>query len=190
MQLFTRVLGLCITLNKTKNQHSMNTTIVDTRELFIKMAVSGWDTQIIRVSKLIDALSDEQLSADVAPGRNSGTYLLGHLIAVSDNILELMGWDKKLYPQLENIFLKNPDKSGLEMPPLSTLRRYWKEINAKISKHINDMSPDDWFSRHTAVSEEDFSKEPHRNKLNVLLSRTTHTSSHLGQLIYLTPIKK
>lgn len=167
----------------------MNTTIVDTRELFIKMAVSAWDAQVIRVSKLIDALSDEQLSADTAPGRNSGTYLLGHLIAVNDNILELMGWDEKQYPELENIFLRTPDKSGLPTPALSTLRQYWKDINAKISKHIAGMSPDDWFTRHTAVSEDDFAKEPHRNKLNIILSRTTHTSSHLGQLIYLAPRK-
>ena len=163
--------------------------MVDTRELFIKMAVSGWDAQVMRVSKLIDALSDEQLSADTAPGRNSGTYLLGHLIAVNDNILELMGWDKKQYPELENVFLRTPDKSGLPAPPLSTLRQYWKDINAKINKHIAAMSPDEWFTRHTAVSEEDFAKEPHRNKLNIILSRTTHTSSHLGQLVYLAPKK-
>jgi len=167
----------------------MNTTTVDTRELVIKMAVSAWDTQIARVTKLIDALSDEQLSADTAPGRNSGTYLLGHLIAVNDNILALMGWSAKLYPDLEIVFLKNPDKSGLPVPSLTTLRQYWKDINATISKHISEMSPDDWFTRHTAVSEDDFAKEPHRNKLNIILSRTTHTSSHLGQLIYLAPRK-
>ena len=32
------------------------------------------------------------------------------------------------------------------------------------------------------VSEEDFKKEPHRNKLNVMLSRVTHKASHLGQI--------
>jgi hypothetical protein len=42
-----------------------------------------------------------------------------------------------------------------------------------------------WFERHTSVSEEDFLKEPHRNKLNVLLNRTNHQSYHFGQMILL-----
>lgn len=166
------------------------TTTTDTRELFIKMAVSAWDIQNSRVTKLLETLSDEQLSADTAPGRNSGTYLLGHLIAVSDNLLPLMGWGEKLYPQLDVIFLKNPDKSGLEAPSLTVLKGYWKEINTKVDEHIRKMTADEWFTRHTAVSEEDFEKEPHRNKLNILINRTNHTSSHLGQLVYLNPRKK
>jgi hypothetical protein len=47
------------------------------------------------------------------------------------------------------------------------------------------MKPQDWLGRHTAVSEEDFQKEKHRNKLNVLISRTNHAGYHLGQLVYL-----
>jgi len=35
--------------------------------------------------------------------------------------------------------------------------------------------------RHTAVSEEDFEREPHRNRFTVLLGRTTHLAYHLGQ---------
>jgi hypothetical protein len=47
------------------------------------------------------------------------------------------------------------------------------------------MKADEWFNKHTAVSAEDFAKEPHRNKLNVIVNRTNHTSYHLGQLVYL-----
>ena len=32
------------------------------------------------------------------------------------------------------------------------------------------------------VSDEDFAREPHRNKLNVLISQTNHLSYHPGQL--------
>ena len=42
-----------------------------------------------------------------------------------------------------------------------------------------------WFEKHTAVSEEDFTKEPHRNKLSVVLSRTNHLAYHVGQLALL-----
>lgn len=50
------------------------------------------------------------------------------------------------------------------------------------------MKAEDWFMRHTAISEENFASEPHRNKLNIVMNRTSHLSYHLGQLVYL--IKK
>jgi len=34
-----------------------------------------------------------------------------------------------------------------------------------------------------AISEEDYAKNPARNRLAVLLNRTTHTSYHLGQAL-------
>ena len=166
----------------------MNTTI-DTKELFIKMAVSAWDTQNTRITKLLNTLSDQQLASKTAPGRNSGIYLIGHLIAVSDGMFPLMEWGDKRYPHLENTFLKNPENDGLEKPSLAELKQYWETVNAKISDHIKSMSADEWFERHTAVSEDDFAKEPHRNKLNILINRTNHTSYHLGQLVYLNPKK-
>ena len=159
------------------------------KELFIKMAVSAWDTQCVRVSKLFDELSDEQLAGETAPGRNTGIYLLGHLLAVTDGMLPLLGFGEKLYPQLEKIFLTSPDKSGLETPSVQELKKYWKEVNAKLSAGIAATTPDEWFMKHAAVSAEDFAREPFRNKLNVLINRTNHQSYHLGQIIYLKPKK-
>ena len=47
------------------------------------------------------------------------------------------------------------------------------------------MQPEDWFTKHSAISAEDFAKEPHRNKLNILINRTVHQGYHMGQLAYL-----
>ena len=69
------------------------------KELLIKMALSAWQTQNDRVNKLLTKLSDEQLAGEVAPGKNSGTYLLGHLVAINDNMLPLFGLSEKLYPE-------------------------------------------------------------------------------------------
>ena len=44
------------------------------------------------------------------------------------------------------------------------------------------MQPADWFARHTSVSEEDFAKEPHRNRLNVIITHCTWKTYHLGQM--------
>ena len=153
------------------------------------MALSAWDIHNARINKLLDALSDEQLGADTATGRNSGIYLLGHLIAVNDGLFQILGFGERLYPQLDKIFVESPDKSGLEMPSLNELKEYWKKVNDKLTDHILHMPEDEWFTRHTKVSEDDFVKEPHRNKLNIIINRTNHTSYHLGQLIYLSPKK-
>ncbi len=155
------------------------------KELFVKMVVDAWKTQNSRVDKLLAELSDEQLESEAAPGKNSGVYLLGHLAAVNDGLLEILGFGEKLAPQLENIFIKNPEKSDFEKPSITKLKQFWQEINAKIGEHLEKTTADEWFARHTAVSDEDFAKEPHRNKLNVLLSRTVHQSYHLGQMALL-----
>lgn len=155
------------------------------KALFVKMAVSAWQTQISRMNDLLEKLSDEELQQEVAPGRNTATYLLGHLTATNDHLLPLFGFEESLYPELENIFLSQPDKSGIAKPSVQELRKYWANVNAKLAEHFNKMQPGDWFTKHTAVTEEEFAKEPHRNKLNVLMNRTSHQSYHLGQLNFL-----
>jgi len=155
------------------------------KAIFIKMVLSAWDTYNARVDKLITALSDDQLLAETAPQRNSGVYLLGHLIAVSDGLMPILGFGERFFPQLDKIFLESPDKSGHEMPSLNDLKEYWKKINTELTGHIIRMPEDEWFARHNNVSEADFANEPHRNKLNIIINRTNHTSYHLGQLVYL-----
>ena len=80
---------------------------------------------------------------------------------------------------------KSPDKSGLERPSVKELKDYWNEVNRALENHFNKFTVDEWLQKHTAVSEEDFLKEPHRNRLNVLISRTNHLAYHLGQLAFL-----
>ena len=171
----------------TKNKKMNNETITSPskQQTFIYMIISAWQAQNKRLNDLLDKLSDEQLSKDTAPGRNSGTYLIGHLAAVNDGMLPILGFGEKLHPELENIFIKSPDKSGPEKPSITQLKECWNEINAKLTRHMENMHPDEWFERHTSVSAEDFAKEPHRNKLNILATRTVHQSYHLGQLAYL-----
>lgn len=153
--------------------------------LFISMALSAWSTQNTRVTKLLDTLPDDVLMTETAPGRNRGVYLIGHLIAVTDGLLPLFGLGERLYPNLERIFLTSADKLIDDIPSISELKKCWQALNSRLTEYFNNFKPDDWFTRHNSVSPDDFAKEPHRNKLNVLLNRTSHTSYHLGQLAYL-----
>src|SRR6267154_3174230 len=164
---------------KTQNEVSTE------RVVLIKMVVGAWETQNARVNKLIETLSEEQLMSETAPGRNRGIYLLGHLTAITDGMFPILGWGERLYPQLENIFVTQPDRAAVAIPSVADIKKYWHNVNAKVTAQINAMQPDDWFTRHNVVSAEDFAKEPHRNKLNILLSRTNHHSYHFGQLAFL-----
>ncbi len=152
------------------------------QELLTKQVLDSWNGQVNRADKFFSSHTDEQLQKEIAPNRNSGIYLLGHLTAVHDAMLPMFGLGEKLNPELENIFIKNPDKSGIEKPSAEYLRNCWKKVNEKLASEFNSYTVDEWLQKHNAVSEEDFKREPHRNKLNVLLSRTNHIAYHLGQL--------
>lgn len=154
-------------------------------QVTVKMALNGWESTIKRTDTLFKSLDDDALSKEIAPGRNRGIYLLGHLTAVHDAMPVILGLGERKYPELEQIFLTSPDKSGLDMPDNATLRGYWAETNERLTELFGKLQPADWFHKHTAVSTEDFAKEPYRNKLNVLLGRTNHLASHLGQLVLL-----
>ena len=158
---------------------------MQTQLLFVKMGLLTWEGQLKRATNLLNTLTDEQLSKEISPGRNTGVYVMGHLIAVHDAIVPLFGLGERLHPELDEAFINNPDKSGKQMPTLSQLREYWKEVHQHLGERLASLSEEQWFQRHNSVSDEDFQKEPHRNKLNVLIGRANHLAYHLGQLVLL-----
>ena len=151
----------------------------------ITLILNAWYQQINQTTELFDSLNDEQLLRPIAPGRNSGKYLLGHMTAVHDGIMPILGLGEKLYPELEEAFVIQPYKSDEEPPSLSSLRNCWNEVNRRLNDEIAKIDAPEWLARHQAVSHEDFLKAPHRCKLNVLLNRMNHLSYHMGQLILL-----
>ena len=148
------------------------------------MVHDAWHSKLNQFDKLLSELSDEQLQKEVAPGRNRGIYLLGHLTALADSIFPLLGHEK-MAEHLFRPFVETPDKQSSGLPAVSDLRQEWTRVKTSLAEKMAAISPAEWFQRHTAVSEEDFAKEPHRNKLNVVLSRTSHFDYHLGQLQFL-----
>lgn len=165
-------------------------TQTDTSALFVKMALTAWHLQNSRVDELLSKLTDEQLGKETAPGRNTGVYLFGHSIAVNDALLPLLGFGQRLYPEMEKVFVDSPDKSGHSFPFIEELKKRWKAVNDELTRHFNALKPEEWFQKHNAVSAEDFAKEPHRNRLNVIITRAIHQGYHLGQMNYLKEKKR
>ncbi len=63
---------------------------MNTPELFVRMAVNAWSNELKATDALLEKLSDEQLMREIAPSRNRGIYLLGHLTAEHDMMLPLL----------------------------------------------------------------------------------------------------
>ncbi|WP_263366759.1 DinB family protein [Edaphobacter bradus] len=150
--------------------------------LFIDTVLNSWKQAIERATKTFDSLTAEDLQREIAPGRNRAYYLLGHLTATSDRLIPLLRVGDRLHPELDEAFLENSDRSRPDPISAPELKKAWHEVNEKLTAALTKLKPEEWLERHAAVSEEDFAKEPLRNRLAVLISRTTHAAYHLGQL--------
>ena len=155
------------------------------QEILVKLVLDAWNNAISRTDTLINSLTDEELACEASPGRNRGIYLLGHLAAVHDKMIPVLNLGERLYPHLDAPFLDNPDRTVSDIPPAADLRVFWREVNTVLARQIATLSADDWFKKHNAVSEENFVKQPHRNRLNIMVSRINHVCEHLGQMLYL-----
>ena len=151
-------------------------------ELPVKVAINSWRLVVDRADKIFSGLTEEQLLREVAPGKNRVIYLLGHLIAVHDRMFSILGLGSRLHPDLDAVFIDNSDRAVAEIPSAGQLKQYWDEVNGKLFSQFQNLSADEWLLQHRAMSEEDYAKDPTRNRLAVLLSRTNHLSHHLGQV--------
>lgn len=141
-----------------------------------------WNTYNTRMQKVLDTIAPENFNKPIVLGGNTPSWLLGHLVDTDDKLLELFGISDRLFPELATIYHheRGANQSGHFSKDELTMK--WQAVIAKLDAAFKSWRESDWHSKHTAVTEEDFKKEPHRNKLNVMLSRVTHKASHLGQI--------
>lgn len=149
----------------------------------IATAIQAWRLAVDRTSKTLASFSDDELQLEVAPGKNRLYYLMGHLAATHDRLFPLLRLGERLHPELDSQFLETPDRKfpGDEVAP-ADLRTIWSEVNQKLIEAFELLQPHEWLQRHGSVSEEDFAKEPLRNRLAVLISRLGHAAYHEGQM--------
>lgn len=151
--------------------------------LLVDAALRSWQTHLDRAGQLFQGLTDTQLQREIAPGKNRLLYLFGHLAAVNDAMLPLLGLGARLHPELEEPFIKQADRATPDTLGAAELTRLWDEIHAALAAGFATLSASDWHDKHTAVSAEAFTREPHRNRFAVLLSRTAHIAYHHGQAV-------
>ncbi len=140
-------------------------------EILDVTVLNSWRLVINRFNKTLSELSDEQLQLQLAPGRNRVFYLLGHLTAMHDRIFPLLGLRDRLRPELDKPYIANPDRVLADPLSATELRRAWAEANDKLTRAFEGFTLEDWLQKHTPVSDEDFIKDPMRNRLAVVMNR-------------------
>lgn len=148
----------------------------------IQIAVSQWELHVSRATQLLNQLPDEALNRQVAPGKNTGKYIVGHLIAIHDTMVQILGIGESEHPELYEMYVKSPDGVVGPTKTVQELRNLWDVIHTRITKLIKTVPDEDWLARHNAITDDNFKANPLRNRLSVLLNRTNHFSYHLGQL--------
>jgi hypothetical protein len=151
-------------------------------ELLIRQTIAAWQLQNRKLSDLFNKLDPLELLIPVAPDRNRGIYLLGHLIAFNDMMLPQLGCANRLHPELDNLFVCCSDGAADHYPPAATLKSYWYEVNEMLTVNMNKLSVSEWLAQATSVEMAGFEKNPLHNKISILISRTVHLSYHIGQL--------
>jgi hypothetical protein len=151
--------------------------------LLIGTALQSWRLIIDRIGKTLASFTDDELQLEVAPGKNRLYYLIGHLAAVHDRLFPLLRLGERLHPELDSQFVDSPDSKliGDGVPP-AQLRTIWAQVNTRLTDAFETLQPQEWLQRHNSVSEEDFAKDPLRNRLAVLMSRVNHAAYHEGQM--------
>jgi hypothetical protein len=72
--------------------------------------------------------------------------------------------------------------NSAQLPAVGERRKYCNEENSRLVSEFEKLSAGEWLLRHYAMSEEDYAKDPTRNRLAVLLTRTNYMSYYLGQI--------
>ncbi len=152
-------------------------------EILSVTVLNSWKLVISRLDKVFSELDDEQRQQQIAPGKHRIFYLVGHLIATHDRMFPLLGLGDRLHPELDQPYIANPDRVLADPLSAPELRRAWTEVNSKLTKALERFRLEDWLQKHTSVSDEDFVKDPTRNQLAVVISRTSHVSHHFGQAL-------
>ena len=104
----------------------------------VALGLKVWKAQIERADKLFEGLSSEEVLREIAPGRNRLLYLWGHLTAIHDAMLPLLGLGERLHPEFDVAFISNPDKSRVGIPSHEQVRRAWNAVNAELWKGFDE----------------------------------------------------
>jgi hypothetical protein len=151
--------------------------------LLIESALRVWRLNETRLSRVYPPLSEADLQREVFPGRNRLIYVWGHVTAVNDAMLPLLKIGPALFPELEQMFLSNPDRAVAPIFSGELIKEASARIQQALWSSFVQWTPSEWLEPHAASSHGHLSADPTRNRFNVVVNRTAHMAYHLGQAV-------
>jgi len=156
--------------------------------LIVKKFAEQFEAMVEWVNGNIDPLTDDELNMEIAPGKNHGVWILGHLITSDDDFSVFMEKGDLLFPEYFEIFGQGSKLQPVEnYPPVSLLREQWKSVvekNRKIYTELSDEELNEPHGRMQNPPEEDFFK----TKQRIIYFWQLHQMYHAGQLSVLMSI--
>jgi hypothetical protein len=142
--------------------------------LFTRIALKTWKATVGRFDDIVAASSDEDLDRVVMPGRSRLSYLIGHMTALHDRLLPLLGLGDRQHAELDAEFSDERDAHRTIAMSASGLREAWNDVNAALLAGMERLTPEEWLERPSTVAD--------TNRLGVLLNWTNHVSLHSEQI--------
>src|SRR5258707_3128011 len=122
----------------------------------IDSSLRNWRSNVDRAGKLFGNLSQEQLLQEVARGKNRLIYLWGHLTAINDALIPLLGFGPRIHPELDLMFVSNPDRTVTTILSGGELKIIWQETSQILWTGFSKLSVADARLKHGAGYEEEF----------------------------------
>ncbi|MDQ3021462.1 MAG: DinB family protein [Bacteroidota bacterium] len=135
----------------------------------------GW------VDGTVNSLSDEDFKIELSPGKNTGVWILGHIIVSDDDLSTFLGKGELLFPWYVKLFGQGTKVQQVEnYPDVATLKKCWKQVSERNKIIYSELTDKELNEPHAMI--EDFEKDYFKTKERVIMAWQLHQVYHTGQL--------
>lgn len=146
--------------------------------------IEQWSIMARWISNTISRLSDEDLARTIAPNRNHGIWILGHLVQSEDELAVYLGKGDYLFPEYEALFgMGSPLLPIAQYPTAVLLRQQWAQAVARNQTALAAFADAEWNEPHTRIGNDSpLDNDFFKTKGRCLAIWILHQTLHLGQL--------
>ncbi len=123
------------------------------------------------------------LSREIAPGKNHGVWLLGHLVVSDDDIGLYLETHERQFPELVELFGNSSKCEAIETyPEPEYLLACWEKVCEQTLQAYDKLKDSDLEQPHGRLNGKSVDEDFFGTKQNVLLHWLNHQLYHVGQI--------
>lgn len=154
------------------------------KDLKSQLIYEQWKIAVGWTTKTINKITDDQFLMEISPGKNTGIWVLGHLIHTEDKLSEYLGKGDIIFPFLMKYFASGTKPISADYyPPIPDLRELWEKVILKNDKIISQVYDKEWEEPHKLINNPD--SLPFETKGGCLYRWALHQMYHNWQLVML-----